>query len=734
MPGAYDDFVNTTPAYQPLSLPIPPAKKAGAYDDFVSDPTPEQPMEEPRGLAPLTFFDRVKRGAKDIGQGVYQRGLQATEALYGPTANSDQAITRYPDTGGSQPPQPEVTHIHGQSAADYTAGVNKDLQDYTTRANAQGAGVNVPFLGKTDFPRLLGSAAATAPLALVPGGEGVMGAIGSGAMTGGATGLAQFDPSNSAAGVLKNTAAGAVSGAVLNPAIHGIGNLASKAASGLVDRWKGMEAMTPTVDDVSKLPGFEQLPIDQQGNVLKDAQAQMAQRGSIDTESLARKSNLMAHGLTPTEGMVTRDAGTWANERNMAKTMQQSANPAIQAQGRRLNNVFVQNDQRLSDGLRGMSTDLPPGNHETYGQTAMTVVNDIQKDSQAQVGQLYKQIRDTVGDNVGARPNAILDTINELSTSPAADPIVDATHRWMIKKGILTKAADGSYQPDGTLSITQAEALRQHINSQPNSFGKAQLIRGVDKDVLDTAGSDQFGQARDAAKERFQALDNPAVQRVLNTYGELQQGRTAQNFIQQHVLSAPMQDVHSLVGTVMKYGTPEQQDTFRSALQAGVMKHLEDKSINQTTGQFSGTALDKNMKEIGDARMIEFMDPDRMEKLQNLRQAAVDSTVQPPHSAVNHSNSGAALLGLGNERLLGPGFKAFLPDIAHEVLPSAISNAPQNAAVKSAVNNTLAARGLPPPTPPNPLIKQLSRMLSMGAVPAIANQVAQPKKPAPQQP
>lgn len=700
----------------------------------VTDPTILAQLNGTTSASPgaLTYGDRFKRGALDIGQGVKQRMMQANEAIFGPTANTDASVTQYPDTWSAQPPQAKVTPIQGQSAQDYTTGVNQQLQDYGSRLDAQGGGIKVPYLGKVDFPRLAGSAVATTPAMLLgPSGATVGARALAGMLQGGATGLAQFDPTNTGKAVLKNTLLGGASGAVLNPVVGAVGDKTASMVSQLADRLKGFDKPTPTVSDMQDLPGFSSLDTTDQGHVLQNAQGQMAKVGQMDQESLGRETNLRVNGVIPTKAMVTRNPGDWASERNLAKTLQQSPNPVLRAKGDQLVAAYTHNDQALGNGLKGLSTDLPPGTPETFGQTAMNVVNDIQKDTQAGVGRLYKQIRDTVGDNVGARPNAILDTINELSTSPAADPIVDATYRWMVKKGILTKAEDGSYQPDGTMSITQAEALRQHINSQPNSFGKAQLIRGVDKDVLDTAGADQFGTARAAAKARFDALDNPAVQRVLNTYGELQQGRAAQGFIQQHVLSAPVQDINALVGTVRQFGTAEQQKTFNDALQAGVMKHLEHRSINQTTGQFSGTALDKGVQEIGTQRLLAFMDPGRMQKLNSLRQAAVDATVQPAHSAVNSSNSGAMLLGMGHPSLAGAGIRAYLPDIAHEVLPQAIVNAPQNFAAKHAVDEVLKARSFPPGRPPNAMVLKLARMLGVGGAAALANQAAQPQNPAP---
>ncbi len=708
---------------QPLTMaeaaglaPVPPQSSA----EQPIGPTLENAKNLPQ--LPLNFWDRYKQGLKDIGQGLVQRGRQLEDWLGAPHELMVPDQTKPPLPNGLLP----LVHAHRPSAAEYTNEINQQRAYYEQRLKAQGGGINVPYFGNVDIPRAAGSITATVPAALV-GPEGSLAAAG--ALQGGALGFSQFDPTNSFGSVARNTLIGAGSGAVLAPTLGWVGNKAAGGISNLVDRWKGFERGVPTVDDVSKLPGFTDLPISQQNRILQDAQEQMARTGNIDPASLARKSNIIANGGTPTQSMVTRNAGDWAQERNLAKTLQQSPNPALRAQGEKLNNVFVTNDQAFGSRLRSLSEDLPTGTSEAYGNTAMGVINDIQRSSQRQVGDLYRQIRNSVGDEVGAKPNTLLDTINELSLSPAADPIVDATHRFMVKKGILTRAEDGSLQPEGTMSVSQAEGLRQHITAQPNAFGKAQLINALDRDVLDTVGGDAFASARGAARARFEALDNPAVQRVLSTYGELQQGRTAQNFIQQHVIGAPVQDLDAMSGTVRTLGTPEQQSLFQQALEGGIMKHLEDRAINPVTGQFSGTALHKAVTEIGNDRLGLFMRPDRLEKLDSLRQAAVDATVQPAHSAVNASNSGATVLGMGHPNFAGPGIKALLPDITHEFLPSAVLNAPQNIAAKQAVNHALRARGMPPGTAPNDLTMRIARMLGTGAGATAAEQATLSRRP-----
>ncbi len=132
------------------------------------------------------------------------------------------------------------------------------------------------------------------------------------------------------------------------------------------------------------------------------------------------------------------------------------------------------------------------------------------------------------------------------------------------------------------------------------------------------------------------------------------------------------------------------------------------------------------MREVGNDRLGLIFDADKLTKLDSLRQAAVDATVQPAHSAVNYSGSGTALMGIGNSGLLNHGVDAFLPGIAHEILPSSIMNAPQNLAAKAAVNRVLAAKGVPAISAPNSMVQKLGRALGTAGGATLAQQLTKP--------
>lgn len=204
------------------------------------------------------------------------------------------------------------------------------------------------------------------------------------------------------------------------------------------------------------------------------------------------------------------------------------------------------------------------------------------------------------------------------------------------------------------------KAARARVKDAPTPEAKrllqAQLRR--DKAVLDeardavlervpkrTGAGNHFEGARAAASERFAMLANPATQRALNTLGELSQGKTAQNFIKSQVIDAADQDVASLLSTLQKLPR-DQSEAAINEIRAGVLQHLQDKAINPNSNRFSGAALNRAMKEIGEEKLLRIFGVSQYQQLRNLARAGIDATFDPAYSAVNYSGTAPMLLSL----------------------------------------------------------------------------------------
>ncbi len=222
--------------------------------------------------------------------------------------------------------------------------------------------------------------------------------------------------------------------------------------------------------------------------------------------------------------------------------------------------------------------------------------------------------------------------------------------------------ADGAVT-NKTLTVNQAEELRKFVNTLPNDFGKKDIIKAIDADVLSGAGDDFFAGARRAASERFALLDNPATQRALNAYGELTQGKTAQNFIKSQVVDGAEQDVATLINTLGKL-PKEQSEQALNSMRAGVLDHLQSKSVNLNSNKFSGAALSTEINKIGEGKLRLILGETGFKELQSLARAARDATYEPAYAAVNHSNTAPTLLSWTQKARAVPGIPLFVNENA----------------------------------------------------------------------
>jgi hypothetical protein len=630
----------------------------------------------------------------------------------------------------------QLTVAAGEKLGHYPDGLGDVM---TQQMNDEGgqyekgrqAGVKPGEKPGIDWARMGGNAAMQAPLALMSGGDSLLGQIGMGAVQGGASGALQYDPTNTLAGTLKNTATGAVTGAVLNPVTKVAGNKAGEAWDALKGRAAGVTARIGGAADpaqiIKSVPEVSVLPEQQQQDLIAEAAQQIKATGNFDAEALKRKANLLANGVTPTKAMVTRKPQDWAIERNLSKL---TGPDQERAQiGSDLTDLYLGNDQALTGKLRGMSDGLPAGTQEAHGMTALKGVDQVAKDSQAEVSKAYGAVHGE--DVINPPPNALVEHLFSADLQDIEDPsvktVIKTVENRLKRNGIVktepSVGPDGSYNYELTgkgMTAKQTEELRKLLSGldAPNSNSarvKGQLIRALDESITREGGQDVYGAARSQAAERFGTLDNPATQRALDTFGELQQGKTAQNFIKSQVIDAADQDVQALVKTL---GSNKEA---LDAMQAGVLKHLESKAVNPNSGQFSGAKLSDALREIGDNKLTAILGPEKAAQLKSLAQAGVDATYQPAYSAVNSSNTAPMLLSLTRNVRKIP----LMPNIVTDELQRSV----EVSGAQKQLANALLAKG-EGTLPQSPQMRRLIEALQSMSAPASVTTLDQRRKAA----
>lgn len=600
----------------------------------------------------------------------------------------------------------------------FTAQLNDEEANYQ-KGRGPGAGI--------DWASLAGSATIAAPTLAIPGAEAGLAArfaagAGAGALDAGAQPTATGKLSDRAI----NTAVGGAVGGVAAPAVGAVSNKLVDALNAARNRAAGIGAQAggkatpsavhaavpeiadaqaqvaaaarPHVDPSTGQPVMpsaqaiekSQALAVQLDTLIADGQKQIKTTGQLDSAALGRKANLIANGLTPTKSMVTRDAADWTLERNLQKIGGPDAPNA--AASSELTSIYSGNDKTMSAKLADMVGKQGNASQESRAMTVMGGLDELSRASQKDVSEVYGAVRDASGEKLAGNGEAIAKAIDDLRLSPKADPMVDAAVRKLKANGMMD--ADGNLYK-ARMTVSEAESLRQHMNAQGSGYGKSQIINAIDADVMQGAGADMFQGARAAAKARFDMLKNPATQKALDNLGELSQGKTAQNYIQQQIVRGADQDVSALLATIKNMPT-RTQGSVMGALRGGVLDHLADAAAsgeNKISGAKLGTAIDK----IGENKLRGILGDDLYTQLTSFAKAAKDATYEPDYSAVNHSHSGTTLLSMIQSARAIPG------------VPLVVNQQAEKAIARRAASSTLGEIKAATPDAPRKVVSKEMR-------------------------
>jgi hypothetical protein len=433
----------------------------------------QEPAEGPSVMA------RVGRGMEDVRQGLTQRILQLGEAPFrGSPADavSIQELRAYASPEDQKLSDEELRAKARQlpsTSQAYTSSVNNELELYAKGREAQGGGV--------DLARIAGNVAGSAPLAVVgPAAATVPARAAAGAIQGALAGGAQFTPSGELSDTAKNAALGGVTGGVVAPVAGIAGDKALSLGQKLVGAWRGMSANASVDDILNSVPEFRALPQVAQRDLIAEAQEQLRRTGQLNAEQLARKANLVAHGVQPTKSMVTRNPGDWTMERNLSK-LAGSPDEQLSTTGQQLVDLYEANDRALTNSLRRLSQNLPRGTPEAHGMRVMQSLDDLARASQDDVSRVYEAIRADIGDELAFDGKALSNVLDDLQDNAYAEKLVASVRNRLRRTGVI----DADNQLTGNaLTVSQAEELRKFVNKLPNDFGRRDIISAIDQDVL----------------------------------------------------------------------------------------------------------------------------------------------------------------------------------------------------------------------------------------------------------
>lgn len=500
---------------------------------------------------------------------------------------------------------------------------------------------------------------------IMAGSRGVASAALRGAVAGGATAGMQPLHGNDTVGTelgrigagaiggAAGGAAGAAAGSAVDALVNGANRVvtAIKAATPGVQRTANMNADELLVN-VARQEGIDlaSIPESIRNGLRNQVSDALASNKTTDAAALLRRAEgeaVLGQDAGLTLGQATRDPMQFAQERNMR---------GIQGAGEPLTQRFADQNRALINALNERGAAGAPGEFNA-GQSAIDALAARDAAAQGNVSALYQRARDLNGGDIPLNHTTF---VNQANTTLDQDLAHAHLPEWA--RSTMNQISSG----DLPLTVGVSEQFKTQLSRaiRSSTDGNERHALGVVRNALENAeplqGSTQFGgnqivpfgaplppsnpgeaavqafgQARAAAAERFGTIDsNPALRAVVN--GEA----VPDNFFKRYVINGNVGDVNSLLRLV-----PDQGNQIR----AQVADYLKSKALNGASdeiGTFSQAGFNKALNSLGDAKLRAIFGDEGASQLRQIGRVAANIQAQPAGSAVNNSNTGAAVMNL----------------------------------------------------------------------------------------
>jgi len=235
--------------------------------------------------------------------------------------------------------------------------------------------------------------------------------------------------------------------------------------------------------------------------LLLDQARRLRNAGSETVEQAARRTAFEAEGLAPTRAQVTRDAGEFQSQQELAKT----ASP-VRAR-------LEQQEARLQGAFEQKAIDTQ-GEIITSTSTPIDEVLDRSIALDKEIGELYTRARDIAPDAKDIKLNKLARSLGNLSGEEnISGGLISSIKSNLANRGIIDKQG----KVIGRVSVDTAEQIRQDVNSLFDSVSdrgrqlSRQLKDSLDEDVLSQSGTDLFDSARTAKRNFEQGLNRAQI-------------------------------------------------------------------------------------------------------------------------------------------------------------------------------------------------------------------------------
>ncbi|MEX3972262.1 glucosaminidase domain-containing protein [Paraburkholderia caribensis] len=459
-----------------------------------------------------------------------------------------------------------------------------------------------------------------------------------------------------AAGALGGAAGGAV-GSVAGSAVDGLINGANRIVTAIRANLPSTQAAARiSADDIITRAAQDQgidlatIPQSILNSTRQQVQEALASNATPDAAALLRRAEgqtVLGNDAGLTLGQATRDPAQFTAEKNLR---------GVQGAGEPLMQRYADQNRGLINALNTEGAAAAPGEFNA-GQSIIGALQGVDDAANARVGALYQQARDLNGGDIPLDHTTFVQQAND-----ALDQNLSHAHLPEWARTTMNDIASGNLP----LTVGVLEQFKTQLSRAMRSStdGNQRYALGIVRNALESAepiqGSTQFGgnqivpfgtplppsnpgeqalqafgAARQAAAQRFGTIENnPALRAVVN--GDA----VPDNFFKRFVLNGNVGDVNSLLGLVPDQG---------AALRAQVADYLKSKALNGASdevGNFSQSAFNKALNSLGDAKLQAIFGPEQAARLRQIGRVAANIQSQPAGSAVNNSNTAAAVMNL----------------------------------------------------------------------------------------
>jgi hypothetical protein len=490
--------------------------------------------------------------------------------------------------------------------------------------------------------------------------------MGTQAASGAAGGMAGQQAKENGGGAFNqfaSTVLGGLGGAGVMAAGKGIANAASNLmrpglAPAAIDQHITQILINQGIDPASIGPAMLSKMREDVGKAMKVG-------GNLDENAVGRLADYSRVGATPTRAGVTLDPYDVTLQRNAEKMA-----AAMGDRGAKLPQITSDNDRLLTGLVNSMGPSA-----DAYGNGSQIIASITAKNAAmtAEKKGLYDAARNMAGGDIpvdrGAFTNAafeglikqnklaflpenISSLLNQISKGVVSmngkdHPVpftVDTID--MLKTMIATESrgtANGNAK--AALSIVRDALENVPINPVKRGFGGSQLVTGGGAAGLqgaDAQASNLLGaldKARASARGQFAWQESaPGIEAALG--GTVPQ----EAFIKRLIISsaAGADNVAKLAADM----GPADLAAVKSSIVQHLLESATQKGRDAASSNFNGPGLSSAIKTMGDKKLGLFFTPDEIETLKSAGRVGGFETMQPRGSAVNNSNSAAAIAGI----------------------------------------------------------------------------------------